>query len=370
MNIPKLVFLLTFFSGLTYFALSSVFEQRDESERLLVWEQEADQAIAESYAIWKRDYVVSTEEGLRRVVRVESENDTVSEGIAYGMLLAAYLKDQSLLDDLWGYAQLYLDDRGLMHWRIHADGTIWEFNAATDADQDMAIALLVAHRNFGQESYQRAAQTLIQNIWNFEVEHSTNVLKPGDVWGGSEVTNPSYFAPAYYRVFANVTGNPGWILVADRSYQILAEINKLNQQTGLVPDWATANGTKAEDEDLAYYYGFDACRMPWRLAHDVLWFGDHRARDHLYLLNAFWALVGPDNISDGYSLTGTQPGPNLNTATFTTMAASGAVVADDYFRAAMWRAGREAWNDNYYSRTLHVLGLLTASGRMVNPLSI
>ena len=39
------------------------------------------------------------------------------------------------------------------------------------------------------------------------VEPGTYVIKPGDTWGGTSCTNPSYFAPAWYRIFADFTGN-------------------------------------------------------------------------------------------------------------------------------------------------------------------
>ena len=47
----------------------------------------------------------------------------VSEGIAYGMLLAVYTNDQPTFDKLWQYAQQWLDANGLMNWYINAAGT-------------------------------------------------------------------------------------------------------------------------------------------------------------------------------------------------------------------------------------------------------
>ena len=66
------------------------------------------------------------------------------------------------------------------------------------------------------------------------------MLKPGDIFGGTNETNPSYFAPAYYRVFAQVTNTPRWMDVLNKSYEVLEAC--ANDQTGLVPDWCTASG--------------------------------------------------------------------------------------------------------------------------------
>ena len=68
------------------------------------------------------------------------------EGIGYGMLLAVYFDDKATFDGLWAYANIHLNAQGLMHWRIGPDGNVWGHNAATDADEDMALALIVADR--------------------------------------------------------------------------------------------------------------------------------------------------------------------------------------------------------------------------------
>ena len=50
-----------------------------------------------------------------------------------------------------------------------------------------------------------------------------SVLKPGGNFGGANQTNPSYFAPSYYRVFAKVTPGHNWMAVVDSSYTILGQ---------------------------------------------------------------------------------------------------------------------------------------------------
>ena len=57
---------------------------------------------------------------------------------------------------------------------------------------------------------------------------SKNTLKPGDNFGGASQTNPSYFAPSYYRAFARVTGDSTWMAVLDQSYSILAAASGAN----------------------------------------------------------------------------------------------------------------------------------------------
>src|SRR6185295_782249 len=45
---------------------------------------------------------------------------TVSEGIGYGMIIAVFMGEQKLFDELWKYEQMWLSPSGLMDWYINA----------------------------------------------------------------------------------------------------------------------------------------------------------------------------------------------------------------------------------------------------------
>ena len=145
-----------------------------------------------AYNKWKTDLVVSDgARGFLRVRRPNSSgavvNSSNSEGIGYGMLLAVYANDQSTFDNLWKYEQLFPDNHGLMNWYIAPDGnSVLGSGAATDADEDMAFALVMADKRWGGQgslstTYLAAAKTLIGLIWQYEVDASRNhVLTSGD----------------------------------------------------------------------------------------------------------------------------------------------------------------------------------------------
>ena len=206
--------------------------------------------VKAAYDKWKADTV--TGDGANGFLRVKrpkdpglEANSTVSEGIAYGMLIAVYMADQSLFDQLWKYEQTVLGKNGLMDWYILANGKDRGPNgggAASDADEDMAWALLMADRQWGgkgslNDSYLNVAKHLIEQIYNTEIQDD-KLLKPGDGWGGWDTVNVSYFAPSYYRAFAKATGNDKWNQVLDTSYDLLAKsLNSANgnADNGLVP---------------------------------------------------------------------------------------------------------------------------------------
>ena len=183
-----------------------------------------------AYTKWKADLVTSNGAGgFQRVQRTNSDglgqngatplNSTVSEGIGYGMLIAVYMGDHALFDNLWKYEQLHLDSNGLMNWSIDSSGNVTKGSdgntvgggAATDADEDMAYALVMANKQWGgmgslSKTYSSYALSQIQAIWNHEI-YQSKLAGPGDGWGGANLfgdINISYFAPAYYRVFKQV----------------------------------------------------------------------------------------------------------------------------------------------------------------------
>ncbi|MCX7698544.1 MAG: glycosyl hydrolase family 8, partial [Candidatus Goldbacteria bacterium] len=165
------------------------------------------------YNTWKSRYVVTANPG-QRVISPEPingvANRTVSEGIAYGMLLAVYFNDQTLFNNLWAFkvARSSGKTTQLMPWVIENDGTtIVDPNSASDADFDIAFALLMAHYQWGSGgtyNYQNLAFTEIQRCRSYDINAGTYSVRPGDAW--NDWGYPSYYFPAFFRVFGEVEG--------------------------------------------------------------------------------------------------------------------------------------------------------------------
>jgi hypothetical protein len=102
------------------------------------------------------------------------------------------------------------------------------------------------------------------------------VIKPGN-FGGCDRTNPSYFAPGYFKVFADKSGNQVWTTLVNDGYNMVAA-NQQSQGGGLVSDWCTSSGSALgpiSGGDVKY--GPDASRVPWRIALDYVWNQEARA---------------------------------------------------------------------------------------------
>jgi endo-1,4-beta-D-glucanase Y len=312
--------------------------------------------VQAAYDRWKSDTVTSSGAGgFQRVQRLPSDQgaappgSTVSEGIGYGMLVTVYMNDHALFDQLWQYEQLHLDQHGLMNWNISADGTqnLNGGGGATDADEDMAFALVMADHQWGGQGslakpYSQYALQQIQTVWANEI-YGYMLVIPGDQWpksGGS--VNISYFAPAYYRVFAKLdSGGPGgddWNAAIASVYgTISAALNAANgnQGNGLVPAWCNSAGVpnaSAIGPGSPTNYQYDSCRTPFRIGLDLCWNGQTSAQQYVSLTSAFFAPIGAHNIADGYALDGTpQPAhPGQLSAAFIGPAAVGAMSSSAY----------------------------------------
>jgi endo-1,4-beta-D-glucanase Y len=242
-----------------------------------------------AYNSWKTCYVDQTcNSGTRARVKFDNTTQTVSEGIAYGMLLSAYAADKALFDKLWAYYKGNPDANGLMHWCINGCGTATcGTGAATDAELDAAMALIVAECQWPTATspydYAAEASWLIAKIRQYEIQPASNPpqyqTNNGDMWGfANTCRNPSYQSPAYYKLFQAYDGGAPagfWTTnCVSASYTLLT--NNRNATTGLVSNWCDQNGTPNSCNG-PNEYGYDACRNPWRMATDYIWNGDANA---------------------------------------------------------------------------------------------
>jgi endo-1,4-beta-D-glucanase Y len=308
-------------------------------------------AALAAYDKWKSDTVTSSGAGGYRRVQRPNEpgllpQSTVSEGIGYGMLIADYMGDQSLFDDLWKYEQLWVDKAGLMNWYVLADGSGLGPNGsggATDADEDMAFALALAAKQWGGQgslsaSYHDLAVKQIQAIWVAEIQDN-KLPKPGE-WGGWSTVNVSYFAPAYYRVFASLDSGHPWYSVVQTVYDTIAYAVTAangNQNNGLVPAWCDdSHGSPCTPVDEGIPndtgYQYDSCRTPFRIGLDWCWNGEPRAKAYVALTSAFFGAIGAANIADSYAIDGTPKPqhPGGHSAAFVGPAGVGAMSSSAY----------------------------------------
>lgn len=318
-------------------------------------------AVQSAYASWKNSYY--TENGSYARIKFDDPRYTVSEGIGYGMLIMVYMDNSTNntrdeFDKLWNYYRHWPNSHGLMHWKINGFSNVAEQNAATDAELDVAIALLMAYKQWGDSKYLDDAKGLVSKIYQYEV-NANKYLKPGDSWDDKK--NPSYFSTAAMEVFKEVDGND-WQTVINNSYSLLKACR--NNSTGLVPDWCSEGGGALGD------FRYDAVRCPWRMAWAHAWFGHSDAQDIAGKMAA-WASSAtggdPSAMKDGYALNGNAVS-NWGNAVFTGAFSCAGMVNSTHqnWVNTGFSATNSAWSDGYYVKSMQVVLLLLLSGNWPN----
>lgn len=328
-------------------------------------------AMDTAYKSWKSSYFVScgSNEAYIKSTDPNGSNAVVSEGIGYGMLAAANLNQSDDFARLWAFYKARLNGNGVMGWKypVSCTGGAQDSNAASDADIDAAMALIVAAKTFNNSNYLNDAKTLIASVKRSETLTNCSggryALKASDGgWANCDELNPSYFAPGYYRVFGTVTNDATfWNKMATDALALLAQWqNKTGN--GTVPDWGRSDGSLGSpSHSSGNTYGYDACRVPWRVAVDYGWNQTAEAKSFLTKMyegilkkdRPFFAIDPSSQNSSpyvgGFSLVGTA----IDQAT-----------CDMYFTD--WYNRSLDGDNTYYANTLRLLYLITAGGHFDN----
>ncbi len=324
-----------------------------------------------AYNTWVSNCITSNGAGgYQRVQRPEDSNDTVSEGIGYGMIMAIYFSNQALLNNLWQYKQSHNDGNLLMDWHINSANAMASDGAgsATDADEDIAFSLVMADREWGSGgtyNYLSLASAEITKLKTYDCVSYDYHLKPGDGWDTEEF--PSYYMPAWYREYAVVNPSDAtfWNNVLAKCDSNLA----VGMSThGLVAEELTHTGTAYGLGTQYSYpeYSYNSCRVPWRYAIDFVWNGGQspNMQTEYNEMAAFWSGKTPGSVVDGYNVaTGAATG-QWNNAAFvgpdgcSLMESSAYQTNLDNYFTADYNLGY----GNYYSGALGVMTMLLMSG--------
>ncbi|WP_426739029.1 glycosyl hydrolase family 8 [Plantibacter sp. 2H11-2] len=209
-----------------------------------------------------------------RVVRRDQGDDTVSEGQAYGLLVAAGVGDEQSFTEIWDWTEQHLQrPDGLLAWRW-SDGEVVDDEPASDADLDAARALVIAGTRFDEPRFTEAGVTLAGVIADRMTAETAagRILLPG-VWAASTepyAYNPSYASPVAFSVLGAATGDPRW---AELQAGSAAVTTTLLDESPLPPDWAQVHADGSVDAmpgaagtGQSVRYGYDAARLPIRYA--------------------------------------------------------------------------------------------------------
>ncbi|MFA6183972.1 MAG: glycosyl hydrolase family 8 [Parcubacteria group bacterium] len=268
---------------------------------------------------------------------IGEKNRVVSESQSYMMLIAVLSDDRKTFDKTWNWTKNNLQVRKndkLFSW-LWKNGKVSDTNSATDADQDIAYALYLANKKWGEGLYLDDARKIISDIWKVETKEIKGVRYIGaGNWAVNDasgiIINPSYFAPYQYRVFAQIDPVHDWISLVDSSYKAL---NHCTSATGLAQDWCKIDNSgkviknfKMDKKDNSVY-SYDALRVPYRIAMDYYSSNDMRALEYLKKNKIFIEDWGKNKkIFAVYNQKGEHAGKNESLASYGTQLASMSLI--------------------------------------------
>ena len=333
-------------------------------------------------------------------VKAGADVIAVSEGQGYGMIITAFMGGhdpdaKKYFDGLYRFYRSHpsIHNSRLMAWRqVQGEVTAPDSrDSASDADMDIAYALLIADRQWGSAgeiNYSVEGKALIEAIYADDVNPRAASMKLGDEISSDDSaymdTRSSDLIPDHFRAFQRATGRAEWGVILDKSYSIIDALqNGFSPATGLLPDFirrvdksptpARPNYLESK-HDGDYYY--NACRVPFRVGLDYLLTGEPRSKAALEKITR-WVRIesgeNPARIAEGYTLSGKRL--HKDEANGQTCYVAPLAVA------AMADGGSQTWLDactelvikpgpddnDYFDGTIKLLCLLVISGNWWSP---
>ena len=319
---------------------------------------------------------------------------TVSEGMSYGMLITVLMAGydpaaKTIFDGLLAVvrARPAYNQGGatskLMEWRLNRDGTGsgagdgWN---AMDGDEDIAMALLMANRQWGSAGRWNYLKEGIDTISAMKARNfnpngaSKGLPRPTD-------SRVSDYMTGHFKAYQAATGDAFWATAVQKSYDTMNHIQlAYAPTTGLLPDFVIntdsatpqpSPGLVADNNPFEGCYYYNSCRLPWRLATDFVTTNDSRFGTVCGKLMDFLerdSAGDPENMNCGWRLNGALLGDHRGHS-FVGPALAGAMVHPRFqtFLNALWTWNRDIPGYGYYDNELQLIPMIVASGNWWNP---
>lgn len=343
--------------------------------------------LTEAWASYRQQFI----QGDGRVIDPQAGGVTTSEGQSYALLRSVWVDDREVFDRVLNWTQNNLQTQPnsklfSYKWGKAEDNSwrVLDEASASDADSDIALALIFAARRWNERKYQSLALEILASIWDKDVVRVQGrpYLTPGE-WATHQTRpalNPSYLSPYAMRIFAKLDPAHTWLDLVDTSYEVIRGCSD-TVLDGINPAKLPANWcgidrqsgklTVAQDyPTLNINYGYDAFRTMWRVALDYKWFGEKRALDYLSwsdTLRLNWKQTGWLAAEYAYDGNIVQNGEDLavyggDLANFLlTEPALADALVDSKFLSAYKRGGdaKAGWGNlqNYYTQNWAWFGL-------------
>lgn len=307
-----------------------------------------------------------------RVIRHDQGGDIVSEGQAYGMLIAQVANKPALVRTIWSWTSGHLRRAdGLFAWHATGSGQIEDPQSATDADVLIAYALL-RYTGPDQAALHSAGQRVAQAVLAHESVNLPGgapllVAGPWAKAGSVPIVDPSYLMPSVYHALAEFTGDGRWRSAGLAAVGLIRGLTQGGRR--LPPDWAQLAGNRLvpvgqPSGGAGVQYGLDAARVP-------IWFATACNASARKLAANWWHYrLAPDGRAGEIALSLDGATINAQRSPVTLLAAAAAAIAaGDGHAARQLRLGAESLalrSPTYYGDAWAALGPALLDGA-INP---
>jgi endoglucanase len=205
-----------------------------------------------------------------RVIRHDQGGDIVSEGQAYGMLIADIGRRPAIFRTIWSWTRTRLGrSDGLFASHATGSGQIEDPHSATDADILIALALL-SYTGPDRAELHRAGQRVATAVLEEESIRLPDgtplpVAGPWAKTTSEPIVNPSYLMPGVFAALGGLTGDDRWNQAAGQAIALVGDLSSGGRV--LPPDWAKLSGGRLvaianPGGGAGIQYSFDAARLP------------------------------------------------------------------------------------------------------------
>jgi len=334
-------------------------------------------------------------------------HDARTEGLSYGMMVAVQLDKKDVFDRLWRWTKKYMQHQGgardaYFAWSIKPEtGKHNSEGSASDGELYFVTDLLFASNRWGNHTgidYYAEARRILDAMWSkdgtggiknvINVEQKKITFVPDK--SGYEWTDPSYYLPAFYEVWAEYAKDNREIFYRDCADSARIFLHRACKAlTGLNSDYTEFSGVPRKQFNMHAAFRFDSWRVPMNIAMDYSWFAKDKEwqQDYAKRIQNFLFCRGIDTFEDQFNIDGSLPSIILQAGGYRTLRHSLGLVATSAatsiigtqakswkFVDAIWNAKLEPYSDGYfdpyYDGLLYIFSLMHLSGnyRIITPL--
>jgi oligosaccharide reducing-end xylanase len=333
-------------------------------------------------------------------------HDARTEGLSYGMMVAVQLNKKDVFDRLWRWTKKYMQHQGgsrdaYFAWSVKPKtGQHNSEGSASDGELYFITDLLFASNRWGNETginYYAEARRILDAMWSkngtdgvmnvINTEQKKIAFTPDK--GGYNWTDPSYFLPAFFEIWAEYAKDGKEQFYRDCADTARVYLHRAcSSPTGLNVDMTEFNGSPRGFGKYHSNFCFDSWRVPMNIAMDYSWFAKDKEwkQEYCKRIQNFLFCQGLDSFVDQYNSDGTPPTYIMPAGGYrklrhslgfvaTSAAASimGTQAKSWKFVDAVWNAKLEPYADGYfdpyYDGLLYLFSIMHLSGnyRIITP---